>query len=238
MYYLSAIKLIKKIQMKRFTLLALSLIMALSLSAQNSIFFPQEGKTLNYQITTKSVMGTQTVYSVQYSQIDEDGDLVVTTDIYMSEEDDNPAQSMDVVYTRVENGYAVNFADIMQKTMEAQMPGLKIGEVEDDMVFPDKLSFGMTFPDLALIIKAPIQGQEYEMNLTNCNRKVKESKEKVSVPAGEFECFVITGDTIVTIMGMDQVTKSTEYYAEGVGLVKQVTEVAGATVTNELISVE
>ena len=58
------------------------------------------------------------------------------------------------------------------------------------------------------------------------------------MPAGEFECFVITGETIVNIMGMDQVTKSTEYYAEGVGLVKQVTEVAGATVTNELVSIE
>ena len=208
----------------------MALMMTLSLSAQSNIFFPQEGKTLNYQITTKSVMGTQTVYSVQSSEIDED--------IYMNEDDENPAQSMNVVYTRVDNGYAINFADIMQRTMEAQMPGLKIEEDADDMLFPDKISFGMTFPDLALKIKAPIQGQEYEMNLSNCNRKVKEGKEKVSVPAGEFECFVITGETIVNIMGMDQVTKSTEYYAEGVGLVKQVTEVAGATVTNELVSIE
>ena len=113
---------------------------------------------------------------------------------------------MNVVYTRVDNGYAINFADIMQRTMEAQMPGLKIEEDADDMLFPDKISFGMTFPDLALKIKAPIQGQEYEMNLSNCNRKVKEGKEKVSVPAGKFECFVITGETIVNIMGMDQVT--------------------------------
>lgn len=224
--------------MKKIALMIMALMMTLSLSAQSNIFFPQEGKTLNYQITTKSVMGTQTVYSVQSSEIDEDGDLVVVTDIYMNEDDENPAQSMNVVYTRVDNGYAINFADIMQRTMEAQMPGLKIEEDADDMLFPDKISFGMTFPDLALKIKAPIQGQEYEMNLSNCNRKVKEGKEKVSVPAGEFECFVITGETIVNIMGMDQVTKSTEYYAEGVGLVKQVTEVAGATVTNELVSIE
>lgn len=216
----------------------MSLIMALSLSAQNNIFFPQEGKTLNYQVTTNSVVGTQTMYTVQYSQIDEDGDLVVTTDLYMNDEDENPSQSMDAVYTRVEDGYAINFADIMQQTMEAQMPGITIEEVEDAMFFPDKLSLGMTFPDLSLKIKAPIQGQEYEMNLTNRNRKVKESKEKVSVPAGEYECFVITGETVVNIMGMDQVTKSTEYYAEGVGMVKQVTEVAGVTVTNELTAVE
>ena len=100
----------------------MALMMTLSLSAQSNIFFPQEGKTLNYQITTKSVMGTQTVYSVQSSEIDEDGDLVVVTDIYMNEDDENPAQSMNVVYTRVDNGYAINFADIMQRTMEAQMP--------------------------------------------------------------------------------------------------------------------
>jgi hypothetical protein len=55
------------------------------------------------------------------------------------------------------------------------------------------------------------------VNLTN--RKV-EALEDIAVKAGNFNAFKLTGDVSGTIIGIKVNTKSVDWYAYGVGLVK------------------
>ena len=51
------------------------------------------------------------------------------------------------------------------------------------------------------------------------NRKV-ESIEDVTVTGGSFKCYKFTSDVNVSAMGFKTKTKSAEWYAKGIGVVK------------------
>ena len=87
------------------------------------------------------------------------------------------------------------------------------------MEYPASLAVGQTLPDASFTVsKAEIGAvmKTYDANITN--RKVI-SKEKVTVPAGTFECFKITYDMSIKSL-LKQKYQVVEYIAEGVGKVK------------------
>jgi hypothetical protein len=64
------------------------------------------------------------------------------------------------------------------------------------------------------------------LSMTVTNRKV-EAKETITVPAGTFECYKITGNTHMETatfgLKVPIEMKTIEYFAPGVGLVKSIT---------------
>ena len=56
------------------------------------------------------------------------------------------------------------------------------------------------------------------MNISISNRKV-EAAENLTTPAGTFECYKISCDVAIKMM-INVKTKSIEWYAKGVGMVK------------------
>jgi len=60
---------------------------------------------------------------------------------------------------------------------------------------------------------------EMKMIFTTSNRKVV-AKESVTVPAGTFECIVITQDFESSIMGIKKRSSSKEWFAQNIGMIR------------------
>ena len=88
--------------------------------------------------------------------------------------------------------------------------------------FPNELKVGENLPDgdVQMAVDAGIMKINTAIRMTD--RKVQ-SLEKVTTPAGTFDCFKITAINTLK-MGMTQKNFSTQWIAEGVGLVQEETK--------------
>ena len=82
------------------------------------------------------------------------------------------------------------------------------------------MSVGDMLDDASMNLKVRSNGiQIMNMDVIISNRKV-EAEEDVKTPAGSFECYKITYDTQSKTKIINMTTSSTEWMAEGVGVVK------------------
>jgi hypothetical protein len=105
------------------------------------------------------------------------------------------------------------------KDMEVTMDG-------DYLEIPADLEVGQNLPDGTISMQVKMAGAG--MNLSDIkvniiNRKV-EAEESVTTPAGTFNCVKLTYDTETDMkamgMGRKMLFKSTDWLAEGVGVIK------------------
>ena len=111
--------------------------------------------------------------------------------------------------------------DMLQKQMESEMEGKDVTVVIEgtDPVYPNNLEVGQSLPDVRSDIKISSGSANFNFHVYSTNRKVV-GKEKVTTPAGTFDCVVITMDNdIKTLLPKSGSSKS--WMAEGVGMVKQ-----------------
>lgn len=102
------------------------------------------------------------------------------------------------------------------------MAGFENMEMEisgEALEIPSKLAVGQTLPDGNMTIKLGTGGTFFlTMNFAITGRKV-DANEKVTTPAGTFDCYKITQETEIKSM-MKRKFKSSTWYAKGVGTVK------------------
>ncbi|HLW32629.1 MAG TPA: hypothetical protein VKX40_10240, partial [Aequorivita sp.] len=91
-----------------------------------------------------------------------------------------------------------------------------------------------TLPDANMTMKIGMSGINMTMTIDQKNRKVT-GKEKMTTPAGTFDCYVITYDTEVK-MGINQTTSSKQWVSEGVGMVKQVDSQKGKITNTTMLT--
>jgi len=115
----------------------------------------------------------------------------------------------------------VDFKSLLNEQMLTRMGQ---GEMEisgEDLEFPNALSVGQELPNGKVEIKMKLSGAlNMNMNVETLNRKV-EKKEKLTTPAGTFDCFVVYAETRTKMMMGTQTLPSRTWLAEGVGMVKQ-----------------
>lgn len=114
------------------------------------------------------------------------------------------------------------YVDFQTKLGSAEMMRLANMEMdfEGDMIeFPSTLSVGQNLPDASMTMKMATSGVNLlSMSADISNRKV-EAKENITTPAGTFDCFKISYDIEVRF-GLKSNSSVTEWYADGVGVVK------------------
>ncbi|MBE0654983.1 MAG: hypothetical protein IH594_14370 [Bacteroidales bacterium] len=99
------------------------------------------------------------------------------------------------------------------QTMEVELQG-------DNLQFPSSLSVGDALPEGNMNIKVRSNGiQVVNMDVNISNRKV-EAQEKLSTPAGTFDCYKITFVTTAKTKLITVQTQGVEWIAEKVGVVK------------------
>lgn len=117
-----------------------------------------------------------------------------------------------------------------------QLQNMKMEPGSDEIFlsYPATLKEGQTLPGNEKEMRGNMNGMEISMTLKVSDRKVV-GKEKITTPAGTWECFKISyklGFT-VQMMGtnfpMDLDVNATEWFAPGFGIVKTDTERGGST---------
>ncbi len=114
------------------------------------------------------------------------------------------------------------------KSMEYTISG-------NGLTYPKTLSVGQTLPDGEIFMKIDAGIMNMSIEITMTNRKV-EKKEKIITPADTFDCYVITYTNTLK-MGATQTNYSTQWLAEGIGMVKEETRKSnGKLVTKSILN--
>jgi len=89
----------------------------------------------------------------------------------------------------------------------------------NNMEIPSNPTPGDALPDANIVMAMKMGIITMKMSADVTNRKV-ESIEDVTVTGGSFKCYKFTSDVNVSAMGFKTKTKSAEWYAKGIGVVK------------------
>lgn len=112
---------------------------------------------------------------------------------------------------------------LITKQVTAKMtdPSVQADVSGNNPVTPNQLTVGQTLPDNEIVIAIKAGTMNMNMNFKTYNRKVI-GQESVTVPAGTFDCMVVTSNSDHKLMINSKNTTKT-WIAKGVGLVKQET---------------
>lgn len=111
----------------------------------------------------------------------------------------------------------IDFKSLMNEQMLNQIGNLETEISGTDVELPNDLSVGQELPDANVSVKMKMGGGiNMNSNIDIINRKV-EKQEKVTTPAGTFDCYVVYSENKTKMI----TTKQRTWLAEGIGMVKQ-----------------
>lgn len=115
----------------------------------------------------------------------------------------------------------IDFQSLMNQQMMQQFAAVEVKVTGTDIELPNDLNVGQELADASVNVAADMGGMTMNINVETINRKV-EKMEKVSTPAGDFDCVVIYSEnkTKMSMMG-NKIFPSRVWLAEGIGMVKQ-----------------
>jgi len=148
--------------------------------------------------------------------------------IHVNHSDKKGEEVFDGNYTMICEGGIMKMD--FRQMMPANMPEMENARIEfsgDNMTIPTSLSVGQQLPDATYTMKIIMDG--VPANMSNVSeikvqdRKV-EKKESVSVPAGNYDAYKLSQQSLTTmkIMGMNRQSTSSSitWISPGVGMVK------------------
>lgn len=116
-----------------------------------------------------------------------------------------------------------------------QNPDNEVVVKSDELFIPSDISVGSTMPDGEVNIDVVVSGiPMFTTNVQVKNRKV-ETRETITTPAGSFDCLKITSDVTTKSM-MTIESKTIQWIAEGVGVVKTETYSKNKLANSQLIT--
>lgn len=120
-----------------------------------------------------------------------------------------------------DDGIEIDFKSMYNPQMMQQFENMETEVTGTNIILPNQLNVGDELPDARMKMNISMSGINMNTTVTMSQRKVV-AKEKVTTPAGTFECFVITHtNSVDSSMGMTLQTSSKQWIAKGVGMVKQ-----------------
>jgi uncharacterized protein YjbK len=143
--------------------------------------------------------------------------LLVKTQVFDAKDKESGTMESEL---RCENG--VFYFDMKKFMDQSQMSEMKDMEMEvesADMEVPGNLTVGQTLKDASITMKMSSNGmQMFTMTVNVTNRKV-EGQEKITTPAGTFDCYKISYDIMTKVMFKVE-AKSIDWMARDVGVVR------------------
>jgi len=126
-----------------------------------------------------------------------------------------------VVPIQCKNGvFVMNMKDFMPDNAKLEgMQGMDIKVSGTDMVIPGNLSVGQNLADAEMKISVMSNGMAIMNMTTNCTNRKVAAYEKITTPAGTFDCYKITMDLSMKTMGTMKM-KMIQWMAKDVGAVR------------------
>jgi hypothetical protein len=118
------------------------------------------------------------------------------------------------------SGISIDFKSLGNMAMLKQFESMETKVTGTNTTLPNSLSVGQELPDSNMNMEISMSGISMKVNTLIKDRKVT-GKEKVTTPAGTYNCLILEQTTIADVMGKKISTTSKSWFAEGVGMVKQ-----------------
>lgn len=209
---------------RKLGLLAICLFSFQLITAQSacSKYYPlEEGASFQYaNYNGKGKLEGKVDYTV--TEVSNSGDITSAT-MNMKYQDHKGKEIMASDYGFSCEGEVVriDFQSLMNQQMMKQFAAVEVEVTGTDIELPNDLSVGQELADASVNVAADMGGMTMNINVETINRKV-EKMEKVSTPAGDFDCVVIYSEnkTKMSMMG-NKIFPSRVWLAEGIGMVKQ-----------------
>jgi len=123
------------------------------------------------------------------------------------------------------NGISIDYNSLGNMGMLKQFEQMETEISGINMILPNDLSVGQKLPDAAMNMKISM-GITMEVNVKITDREII-AKESITTPAGTFDCYVMQATTKMDMMGKNMTSITKSWFAEGVGMVKQITKGEG-----------
>jgi hypothetical protein len=111
----------------------------------------------------------------------------------------------------------------MPNIPQLQAVKMETGKAASYLTYPNSLKVGQTLPEGSFEMNSSANGMDVTIEYKAANRKVV-AKEKITTPAGTWDCFKITTDISISLkmmaMSMPFNLAAAEWFAPGFGVVK------------------
>ncbi len=199
-------------------ILALFLASVSSLVAQEvcSTYYPlQQGTT--FQITSYD-KGDKESAVIDYSVKDAGSDWALLA-YEMTDKKGKQTATSEYEIRCIDDGIAVDFKSLGAPGIMEQYKDMEIEVSGTNLFIPNELLEGRELPNAEMLMTINMNPIKLKLNVKITNRRVS-GKEKVTTPAGTFDCVLLTYD-FESKMGVKITGSAKQWIAEGVGTVKQ-----------------
>ena len=192
------------------------------LAQAQDIFFPtKEGTVLEYKVFDKKQQETGMIrYTI--TDIKQSGDdMDITYKIESMDAKEKPLIKEEITINKKGDILYVDMSKFLNK-VALDKAGEKAGKINitgNDMEIPSNLKPGDVLPDTNIEMTLKMGFMNINMSANVTDRKV-EAQEKVTTKAGTFDTYKITNTVTANAMGMKTSTKSAEWIAKRIGMIK------------------
>jgi hypothetical protein len=210
--------------MKRLKIISgiiLAFTMAGALKAQYCNFFPMsKGMVLGYQnLDSKGKVTSKTKTTCFDVSTDDSGATIYKVITGITDAKDVDISSRVYEMKCKEGKFYMDVASFADPNAMKEFQNMAINFDANDQVYPEVLSAGQALPDIKATISAAAEGDTVStLAVTISNRKVV-GTEKVTVPAGVFDCFKISYNMELKSSSEKSFIVN-EYITVGVGRIK------------------
>lgn len=218
--------------LKSFLLCGAVTLFALNINAQDctGYYFLQNNKTIEMAILNKKgEQSAKQVYTV--SNVNTSGSSATAN--LESEMFDKKGKSMAKSKANIKCDGGVMMIDM--KMSMPQQPGTEMDVKADDiyMEYPNNMNVGDNLKNATMHLDWDNKGMKQSMDMEVFDRKV-EGKEKITTPAGSWDCYKISYKSKTRIktmgIGVPMNIDGVEYFAPGFGIVKTASKHGGTEI--------
>ncbi|HEA29256.1 MAG TPA: hypothetical protein ENH91_04570 [Leeuwenhoekiella sp.] len=193
--------------------------------AQNncSKFYPTKiGKTLIiHQFDKRDKLATITSYTVKDVAQDENGTILTIAMRLIDGKDEEELTNVEFKAICTGNTTKIDPESLLAPGIFDQYKNMDYSITGNGLSIPNELHVGENLADGDVTMAIDTGIMKINATILMTNRKVQ-AKEKITVPAGMFDCYKITSTNSFK-MGMTQTNLTTQWIAEGIGMVQEET---------------
>ena len=188
-----------------------------------SRFYPMEEGT-SFEYTSYNKKGkTEGKSSYKVTAVENQGDTTVASmDIAFEDQKGKNVYDTNYSFSCTGNSVTIDYESLVPQQMLEQYKDMEMEITGTDIELPNDLGVGQELEDANVTLQMNMGGISMKTTVDMINRKV-EKQERITTPAGTFDCFVIYSDNQSKVMMAKSNFPSRVWLAEGVGMVKQET---------------
>lgn len=207
--------------MQKSIYIVLFLLSGLMVTAQEcSIYFPmKQGSKMQYEVKDRKDKTISTTdYQIKKIENTSQG-TVATIEASVTQGKKKMMDSQEFKAICKGDKLSVDFESLMPANMKDNFKNMDYSVDGTNLEYPTNLKVGQNLPDSNVTMTMSMGGMDMKISVDIVNRKV-ERKEKITTPAGTFDCYVVSFDTQTKTMGQTIESSTIQWLSTGVGMIQ------------------